>query len=41
MNFIEQLNIIFQLEQNLMDELDNYIIDISPSQIKEYYNNIF
>jgi hypothetical protein len=41
MNYIEHLNLIFKLENSLSTELDDYIIDISPSQIIEYYNHIF
>ena len=41
MHYIEHLNIIFKLEEDLMRDLDDYVINISPTEIKEYYNHIF
>tara|TARA_R110002020_G_scaffold6056_2_gene25368 strand:+ start:4289 stop:4423 length:135 start_codon:yes stop_codon:yes gene_type:complete len=37
---IEQLKTIIKLEEYLYYELDDYEINISPSIIKEYYNEI-
>ena len=41
MNFIEQLDLNFKLENDLKQELDGYEICITPSSIIEYYNHIF
>ena len=37
---IKQLNIIIKLENDIKYEFEEYDIDISPTQIVEYYNEI-
>jgi len=40
MNYIDQLNLIIKLEKDLQRDLDDYVVNISPSMIIEYYNHI-
>jgi hypothetical protein len=37
---IKQLKKIFELEKYLLNELEEYEIQILPSQIVEYYNDL-